>query len=44
MRDRSLTAAAAIDDTLRFTAFLGALAGIYIGVDEGISAAVGKDR
>lgn len=41
---RSLTAASAFGDTARYTAFLAALAGIYIGVDEGIAAAVGKDR
>lgn len=41
---RSVTAVGALDDTLRYTAFLGALAGIYISVDEGIAAAVGKER
>eukprot|EP00882_Tetradesmus_deserticola_P032967 GHRQ01037618.1.p1 GENE.GHRQ01037618.1~~GHRQ01037618.1.p1 ORF type:complete len:217 (+),score=70.64 GHRQ01037618.1:327-977(+) len=41
---RSVTAAGAVGDTVRYTAFLAALAGIYIGVDEGIAAAVGKDR
>jgi hypothetical protein len=39
-----VTAANAFGDTVRYTAFLAALAGIYIGVDEGIAAAVGKDR
>lgn len=43
-KDRSLTAASAFGDTARYAAFLAALAGIYIGVDEGIAAAVGKDR
>jgi hypothetical protein len=41
---RSVTAAGALGDTARYTAFLAALAGIYIGVDEGIAATVGKDR
>eukprot|EP00878_Enallax_costatus_P025529 GHUV01027316.1.p1 GENE.GHUV01027316.1~~GHUV01027316.1.p1 ORF type:complete len:501 (+),score=122.52 GHUV01027316.1:63-1565(+) len=41
---RSVTAVGALEDTLRYTAFLGALAGIYIGVDEGIAATVGKER
>eukprot|EP00882_Tetradesmus_deserticola_P024366 GHRQ01026627.1.p1 GENE.GHRQ01026627.1~~GHRQ01026627.1.p1 ORF type:complete len:260 (+),score=103.65 GHRQ01026627.1:38-817(+) len=43
-KTRSVTAAGAVGDTVRYTAFLAALAGIYIGVDEGIAAAVGKDR
>ncbi|KAF8072623.1 hypothetical protein HT031_000283 [Scenedesmus sp. PABB004] len=43
-RDRALTRGAALEDALRYAAFLGALAGTYIGVDEGIAAAVGKDR
>eukprot|EP00879_Flechtneria_rotunda_P007421 GHRR01007785.1.p1 GENE.GHRR01007785.1~~GHRR01007785.1.p1 ORF type:complete len:317 (+),score=77.84 GHRR01007785.1:584-1534(+) len=43
-RARSVTLAGALEDTLRFTAFLGTLAGLYIGVDEGISAVVGKGR
>lgn len=41
---RSVAAADAVEDTLRYTAFLGALAGVYIGVDEGIAALVGKER
>ncbi|KAF6263624.1 hypothetical protein COO60DRAFT_378802 [Scenedesmus sp. NREL 46B-D3] len=43
-KKRSVTAAGALGDTVRYTAFLAALAGIYIGVDEGIAATVGKDR
>jgi hypothetical protein len=39
-----VTAAGAFGDTTRYTAFLAALAGIYIGVDEGIAATVGKER
>jgi hypothetical protein len=39
-----VTAAGALGDTVRYTAFLAALAGIYIGVDEGIAATVGKER
>eukprot|EP00775_Hariotina_reticulata_P010487 gene10487-10646_t len=41
---RSVTAAGAVEDTLRYAAFLAALAGTYIGVDEGIAAMVGKNR
>jgi hypothetical protein len=41
---RSVTPRAAFWDTLRYTAFLGSLAGIYIGVDEGIAGAFGKRR
>lgn len=41
---RSVTAVGALEDTLRYTAFVGTLAGIYIGVDEGIAAGVGKER
>lgn len=41
---RSVTAAGAVEDTLRYAAFLAALAGTYIGVDEGIAATVGKSR
>jgi hypothetical protein len=43
-RGRALSRAAALEDTGRFAAFLGALAGVYIVVDEGIAAAVGKNR
>lgn len=31
-------------ETGRYTAFLGALAGVFVGVDEGIAAAWGKAR
>jgi hypothetical protein len=41
---RSVSLSEALHDTLRYTAFLAALAGIYIGVDEGIAAAWGKKR
>ena len=43
-KKRSVTISEALHDTLRYTAFLAALAGIYIGVDEGIAAAWGKKR
>jgi hypothetical protein len=43
-RKRSVSARAAIEDTARYTAFLAALAAIYVGVDEGIAAAWGKQR
>lgn len=33
-----------IADTLRYTGFLGAFAGIYVSVDEGIAAVFGKER
>lgn len=33
-----------IADTLRYTGFLGAFAGIYVSVDEGIAALFGKER
>lgn len=42
-RKRDVTLPAAVEDTLRFTAFLASLAAVYIGVDEGIAAAAGKD-
>ena len=31
-------------ETLRYTAFLGAFGGIFVGVDEGIAAAFGKRK
>ena len=31
-------------ETGRYTAFLGALAGVFVGIDEGIAAAWGKAR
>ncbi|KIZ03185.1 hypothetical protein MNEG_4778, partial [Monoraphidium neglectum] len=40
---RAVSGGAAIKDTLRYTAFLGALAATYIGVEEGISRAFGKE-
>lgn len=43
-RKRSLPASTAVEDTLRYTAFLATLAGIYVGVDEGIAAVWGKQR
>lgn len=33
-----------IADTLRYTGFLGAFAGIFVSVDEGIAALFGKER
>lgn len=41
---RAVGGAAAVKDTLRYAAFLGALAATYIGVEEGISHTVGKER
>jgi hypothetical protein len=38
----SLSAADAIVDTLRYGAFLGALAGVMVGADEAIAAAAGR--
>lgn len=43
-RKRAVTLQAAVEDTLRYTAFLASLAAVYIGVDEGIAALVGKDK
>jgi hypothetical protein len=43
-RKRAVTLPAAIEDTLRYTAFLASLAGVYIGVDEGIAALIGKEK
>lgn len=43
-RKRAVAPAAAVEDTLRYAAFLAALAGVYIGVDEGIAAVCGKER
>lgn len=31
-------------DTVRYTLFLGSLSGIYVGVDEGIANALGRER
>lgn len=41
---RSLPAGAALEDALRYTAFLASLAGIYVTADEGIKAALGEER
>jgi len=41
---RAVGGNAAMKDTLRYTAFLGALAATYISVDEGIARAFGKQR
>ena len=43
-RKRTVTLSAAVEDTLRYTAFLASLAGVYIGTDEGIAALFGKER
>lgn len=43
-RKRDVSVAAAVEDTLRYTAFLASLAGVYIGVDEGIAALFGKEK
>ena len=41
---RGLTLKQALDDTLRYVAFLGSLGGVYVAVDEGIAAVFGKSR
>ena len=41
---RAVSGVAAVKDTLRYTAFIGALAATYIGVEEGISRVFGKER
>jgi hypothetical protein len=41
---RGISASQAIEDTLRYTAFLGCMAGIYVGADEVIAAGWGKER
>ena len=33
-----------VRDTLRYTAFLGAFAGVYVAVDEGLAALFGNER
>jgi hypothetical protein len=33
-----------VKDTLRYTAFLGAFAGVYVAVDEGLAALFGNKR
>jgi hypothetical protein len=33
-----------VQDTLRYTAFLGAFAGVYVAVDEGLAALFGNKR
>lgn len=43
-RKRAITLSAAVEDTIRYTAFLASLAGVYIGTDEGIAALFGKER
>jgi hypothetical protein len=43
-RKRVVTVSAAVEDTLRYTAFLASLAGVYVGVDEGIAALFGKEK
>jgi hypothetical protein len=43
-RKRAVALPAAVEDTLRYAAFLASLAGVYIGVDEGIAAVFGKEK
>lgn len=43
-KKRTVGVAGALEDTLRYTAFLATLASVYIGVDEGIAAGFGKQR
>jgi hypothetical protein len=43
-RKRAVGGGDAAKDALRYAAFLGALAATYIGVDEGIARAFGKER
>eukprot|EP00884_Botryococcus_braunii_P003174 jgi/Botrbrau1/12858/Bobra.0188s0001.1 len=43
-RARARNVLAMARDTLRYTAFLGSFAGVYVCVDEGIAAVLGKKR
>lgn len=40
----SFVAGLQVRDTLRYTAFLGAFAGVYVAVDEGLAAFFGNKR
>lgn len=41
---RSRNVLGVLRDTMGYTAFLGSLAGVYVAVDEGIAAVLGKKR
>jgi hypothetical protein len=43
-RRRGIPALEAVQETLRYTAFLGCMAGVYVGADEAIAAVWGKER
>ena len=41
---RQKTLLGALEDTVRYTAFLGSLAGVYVSVDEGLAWLFGRRR
>ncbi len=43
-QQRGISALEAAKETLRYTAFLGCMAGVYVGADEAIAALWGKER
>ena len=43
-RRRQKTLLGALEDTARYTAFLGSLAGVYVSVDEGLAWLFGRKR
>ena len=43
-RAKGLTLLEQLTDTLRYTAFLGSYAGVFVSLDEGIASVFGKQR